>query len=111
MNADFILPAAIKVWEDPLNNKAIILWWSWQWEAIIANKVEWVRAIVYYGGPKDIITLSKLHNNANILSLWARFIDKKDIFNVIDLWLNTDFKDEERHVRRINKISEFENNN
>ncbi len=105
---DFIIPAAEKVGESPDENRAIILWWSGQWEAIAANKVDWVRAVVYYGWPEEIITLSRIHNNANILSLWARFTDEENIFKSILLWLDTDFLDEERHVRRINKISNYE---
>jgi len=105
---DFIIPCAEKVASDLENNLWIVLWWSGQWEAIAANKVKWIRAVVYYWGPKDIIQLWKVHNNANILSLWARFIDKKDIPDIIDLWLSTKFENKERHVRRINKILDFE---
>ena len=39
-----------------------------------ANRILGVRAIVYYDGPIEIIKLSRLHNNANILSLGARFL-------------------------------------
>lgn len=108
---DFIIPAAQKVWEKPEENRAIILWGSGQWEAISANKVKWVRAAVYYWWPVDIVNLSILHNNANILSLWSRFIDEDEILSTILLWLSTDYINEERHTRRIEKISTFENIN
>lgn len=107
---DYIIPAANKVAEQPEKNKAIILGGSGQGEAIAANKINGIRAIVFYGGPKDIITLSRTHNDANILSLGARFINPEEINEIISLWLETSFSNKDRHLRRINKINDFENN-
>lgn len=105
---DYIIPAAQKVAENPNIHKAIILGMSGQGEAIAANKVKGIRAIVYYGGPKDILILSRVHNNANVLSIGARFLSKKQVKEIIKLWLKTDFPKEKRHLRRINKISSYE---
>lgn len=107
---DFIIPAAQKVAKSQ-ENKGIILGGSGQGEAIAANKVKGIRAAVFYGGSKKIVSLSKTHNNANILSLGARFINSKDCIKIIKLWLETDFSKDKRHERRINKINNFENNN
>ena len=52
-----------------------------------ANRIKGIRAAVYYNGPMDIIKLSREHNNANILSLGARFMTEDEIYNVIDMWL------------------------
>ena len=68
---DFIIPAARKVAGDS-DAKGIIMGGSGQGEAIAANRVKGVRAVVYYDGPLEIIKLSRSHNNANILSLGAR---------------------------------------
>ncbi len=106
---DFIIPAAEKVGQNPDKNRAIIFGASGQGEAMAANKVKGVRAAVFYGGSEKIITLSKIHNNANILSLGAKFMDKEKAQKIIKLWLNTNFTNEARHLRRINKISRFEN--
>ena len=106
---DFIIPAAEKVGDDPNNNRALILGASGQGEAIAANKVKGVRAALYYGGNQDIVALSKLHNNTNILSIGAKFVGKEEAIAVVKLWLETNFTNEERHARRINKISQFEN--
>ena len=105
---DFIIPAAEKVAEKPLENKAIVLGGSGQGEALAANKVKGVRAALYYGGPKDIITLSRVHNNANVLSLGARFLTMDEIKDVIKLWFDTDFTKEERHARRLQKVLDYE---
>jgi len=48
--------------------------------------------------------LSRLHNNANVLSLGARFVTVSQAEEAVKLWLNTEFPAEERHVRRISKI-------
>ncbi len=77
---------------------------SGQGEAIAANKVKGVRAAVYYGGPKEILTLSREHNNANILSLGARFLSAEEAKEAVMLWLTTPFSNDERHVRRIAKL-------
>lgn len=101
---DFIVPVAKKVAENPENNKGIIFGASGQGEAIAANKIKGVRAALYYGSNLEIVKLSRTHNNANILSLGARFLTKEQAIEAVKLWLNTDFSNEERHIRRIKKI-------
>lgn len=104
---DYIIPAAKKVAANS-ENKGIILGGSGQGEAITANKIKGIRAALYYGGQKEIITLSRIHNDANILSLGARFIKMEEVIAIVKLWLKTDFSKEERHRRRIEKIQQFE---
>ena len=92
---DFILPAAKYISKHKLIG--IIFGGSGQGEAIAANRIKGIRAAVYYNGPIEIIELSRLHNNANILSIGA------EVEKVIDLWLSTDFE-EGRHEKRVNKL-------
>lgn len=106
---DYIIPAAKEVAADP-DGKGIVIGGSGQGEAIAANKIKGVRAALYYGGPTDIIVLSRTHNDANILSLGARFITEKEAVKAVKLWLKTPFSGDERHERRIKKIAEFETN-
>ena len=106
---DFIIPGVKKVAADLENNLGIVIGGSGQGEAIAANKVKGIRAALFYGGNRDIITLSKEHNNANVLSLGARFLTVEEAKEVLKLWLVTKFTKEERHQRRIEKISAYEN--
>lgn len=100
---DFIAQVAEAVAKDP-KAKGIILGGSGQGEAIVANRFPGIRAVVYYGGSLDIVRLSREHNDANILSLGARFISPEEVKVAVKLWLETEFSGEERHMRRIKKI-------
>ena len=101
---DFIFPCANAVSNDP-ESKGIILGGSGQGEAMAANRVKGVRAAVFYNGPDEIIKLSRQHNNANILSLGARFMSEDEMYKIIEVWLYTDFESG-RHQRRIEKLDE-----
>ena len=102
---DFISKVAEKISLDKEGNLlGIILGGSGQGESIVANRFKGVRSVVYYGGNDDILKLSREHNNANILSLGARFLSEDETKKAVKLWLETSFSDEERHKRRIQKI-------
>ena len=98
---DFIIPAAKFISEHKLIG--IIFGGSGQGEAMAANRIKGIRAAVFYDGPNDIIELSKLHNNANILSIGARFVSKQKSEEIINLWLSTDFE-KGRHQKRVDKL-------
>lgn len=100
---DFVRDCAQKVANDR-DVRGIVIGGSGQGEAIVANREPGIRAAVYYGGPLDIIKLSREHNNANILSFGARFMTQAEAETALALWLATPFSGDERHVRRIAKI-------
>lgn len=104
---DYIAVAAKHVSTAPHETRAIIFGGSGQGEAMLANRFSNVRAAVFYGGPKEIITLSREHNDSNILSLGARFVDETEVFDVIDMWLNTDMNPDEKYVRRVKKAEKI----
>ncbi|MBS3079848.1 RpiB/LacA/LacB family sugar-phosphate isomerase [Candidatus Pacearchaeota archaeon] len=103
---DFVLPVARKVAKDK-QALGIVFGGSGQGEAITANKIKGIRAVVYYGGSLKIIKLSKKHNNANVLSLGARFLNEKEAIKAIRKWLKTKFSDKEKHKRRLKKINKL----
>ena len=103
---DFIVPVAKAVAKTP-NSKGIIFGASGQGEAIVANKIKGIRAALYYGNNIEIVKLSRTHNNANILSIGARFLSKGQAIEAVELWLSTNFSNEERHIRRVKKIDKI----
>ncbi len=100
---DYITPCA-KAVADTHDSMGIVAGMSGQGEAMAANRVRGVRAAVYYGGPTDIIKLSRRHNDANMLSLGARFVAPEEATQAVDTWLATQFEHDERHQRRILKM-------
>jgi len=111
---DFIHKLALVISESP-KEKGIIIGGSGQGEAIVANRYKNVRAVVYYGEASNkqtdiegndlgIIESSVEHNDANILSLGARYISTEKAKEAVKLFLETLFSGQERHLRRIGKI-------
>lgn len=105
---DFISKAARAVSKDP-ESKGIIFGSSGQGEAMVANKFPNVRAAVYYGSVEQMLSLTRQHNDSNVLSLGARFLKEEDAVKAVKLWLEAPFTNEERHARRIEKIKKLEN--
>lgn len=119
---DFIIPCAQKVAQDK-ESLGIVIGGSGQAEAIAANKVRGVRATVFYGpilphGAADVtgrisrdayemVKLTRMHNNANVLSLGARFLTGDEAKKAVTAFLDNEFEGG-RHVRRLDKIAEFE---
>lgn len=110
---DFIAPVASAVSGAP-SEFGIVIGGSGQGEAIVANRFPGVRAIVYNGQyipadgrevPEEIIT-ARQHNDANIISLGARFLSIRESIEAIELFIDTEFSGEERHIRRIEKIDD-----
>lgn len=111
---DFVVPVASEVSKDPEKSRGIILGATGEGEAIVANKFPHVRAVVYYGkshsvvdDEADVLVRSRQHNNANILSLGARYFTEEDMMNAVTTWLGTPFSKGERHIRRLGKIDKI----
>jgi ribose 5-phosphate isomerase B len=111
---DFITPVALGV-AGEVGSFGIILGASGQGEAICANRVKGARAALFYGNPEksqtdmsgnvlDMIASTRMHNNANILSLGMRFLDENQAKDAIKTFLETPYSNEERHTRRIKKL-------
>lgn len=100
---DTIAPLARKVASEP-GSFGIAIGGSGQGEAMVCNRFKGVRAAVYYGGKAEILPLSREHNDANVLSLGARFLSAEEAKEAALSWLNGSFSGEERHARRIQKL-------
>ncbi len=100
---DFVKLVAEEVSNDP-EAKGIVLGGSGEGEGIATDRFPHIRTAVWYGGNLEPVKLSREHNDANILSLGARFISKEEAKEAVKLFLETPFSGDERHVRRIEKI-------
>ncbi|MEK7228379.1 MAG: RpiB/LacA/LacB family sugar-phosphate isomerase [Patescibacteria group bacterium] len=96
-----IITLAVKAVLDDPSSKAIVFGGSGEGEAMVANRFKGIRAAVYYGGNTDILVFSRAHNDANILSLGARFLTGEEVNESADIWLETEFSGEQRHIRRL----------
>jgi ribose 5-phosphate isomerase B len=70
--------------------------------AIVANKYKGIRAAICWN--EEITRLARLHNDANVIVLPARFISHEEAIQFVQLFLSTEFEGG-RHQRRIDKIS------
>jgi len=112
---DFIIPLAREISESDGVKQGIIIGGSGQGEAITANRFRHVRAVVFNGQyhpdsgqrvPLEVKT-AREHNDANVLSLGARFLSVEDAKEAVKTFLTTSFSEEERHIRRLKKIDEI----
>jgi ribose 5-phosphate isomerase B len=116
---DFMTPLAKKVAASP-EVMGIIIGGSGQGEAMCANRIPGVRATVFYGPMRatselniegdtsedgyDVVRLPRLHNDANILSIGARFVSDNDANEAVRIFLETPFSGTSRHSRRLAKF-------
>ena len=102
----FCIPTAQAVAADP-DSLGIVLGGSGNGEQMAANKVKGIRAALVWS--VEIAKLAREHNNANIISIGGR-MHTPDVFKeLIDTFIATPFSYDERHMRRIGLIADFEN--
>lgn len=121
---DFVIPLARKVAEENARGadaaRGIIIGGSGQGEVMCANRIPGIRAAVFYGPRRvtealdieggrsedgyDAVRLPRRHNDANILSLGARFISGNEADEAVRIFLETPFSDSPRHSRRLAKF-------
>lgn len=70
--------------------------------SITANKVKGVRCALCTN--TELAKMTRLHNNSNMLALGASVVSEKLAMEIVDTFLDTEFSNEERHIRRIDLI-------
>ena len=101
----FCIPAAQATAAEP-GSFGIVIGGSGNGEQMAANKVKGVRAALVWS--LDTAKLAREHNNANVISVGGRLHSIEDCQSFIDAFLATPFSGDERHIRRINQMSNFE---
>jgi ribose 5-phosphate isomerase B len=98
---DYAHPVAKHI-EEKENGLGILLCGSGNGINMTANKHQGVRSALCW--TKELAVLARQHNNANILTLPARFISMEVALEIVDAFFSTDFEGG-RHANRVNKIS------
>jgi ribose 5-phosphate isomerase B len=116
---DFVTPLAKKVAASP-DARGIVVAGSGQGEAMCANRILGVRAAVFYGPMRvtaaldieggrsedgyDAVRLPRRHNDANVLTIGARFVSGDEADEAVRIFLETPFSGSPRHSRRLAKF-------
>jgi ribose 5-phosphate isomerase B len=101
----YVIAAAIKVAGDR-GSLGVVIGGSGNGEQIAANKVKGVRAALVWN--EDTASLARLHNDANVVSIGARQHTLGEAARLVEVFLGTDFSAEERHVRRLAMVADYE---
>jgi len=84
----------------------IVLGGSGNGEQMSANKVPDIRAALIWN--PETAKLARDHNDANVAAVGARQHDKNEVLDLIKIFIDQPFSNDERHVRRISKLMQFE---
>ncbi len=99
------IAAAARVAATP-GSLGIVIGGSGNGEQIAANKVRGIRAALVWSD--ETARLAREHNQANVMSIGARNHPEADALRFVETFLATPFSEDERHVRRIAMLSEYE---
>ncbi|WP_323099645.1 ribose-5-phosphate isomerase [Intrasporangium sp. YIM S08009] len=102
----FVLRAAEAVAAEA-GSLGVVLGGSGNGEQMAANKVSGIRAALAYS--TEIASLAREHNDAQVVSIGARFTPVPDAIAIVDTFIGTNFSDGERHARRLGMVSAYEN--
>ena len=92
--------------ESGLEALGIVLGGSGNGEQMAANKVKGIRAALVWN--ESTAKLAREHNDANVIALGARQHSQAEVLDLVKMFIAEPFSEDERHVRRIGKISHFE---
>ena len=98
---DFARKAALDVAEGKCE-KGIVLCTTGIGVSIVANKVKGIRCALCHN--EDCAKMTRLHNDANMIAMGAKYIEPELAKKIADVFLTTEFSGEEKHARRVSKI-------
>ncbi|MEV7077980.1 ribose-5-phosphate isomerase [Streptomyces sp. NPDC093516] len=101
----FCLRAAERTAADP-DSLGIVIGGSGNGEQIAANKVKGVRAALAWS--EETAALGRQHNNANVVAVGARMHSQDEATKFVEVFLNTPFSGDKRHIRRIDMLASYE---
>ena len=101
----YVLRAAQAVAEQP-GSLGVVLGGSGNGEAIAANKVRGVRCALAWS--PDTARLAREHNDANVVSVGARMHDEAAALALVEIFLATQYSQEDRHDRRLAMLTAYE---
>jgi len=101
----YVMRAAAKAVSDP-GSLGIVIGGSGNGEQIASNKVRGIRAAIAWS--LETARLARLHNDANVLSLGAREYSVEEALSFAQVFVETAFSGEPRHVRRLDMIAAYE---
>ncbi|MFI1955748.1 ribose-5-phosphate isomerase [Streptomyces xinghaiensis] len=102
----FCLRAAERTAADS-DSLGIVIGGSGNGEQMAANKVKGVRAALVWS--EQTAELAREHNNANVISVGGRMHSRDEAVKFVETFLNTPYSGEERHTRRIDMLTAYEN--
>jgi ribose 5-phosphate isomerase B len=106
---DYAMKVAEEVSLDPEHARGILICGSGVGVDVVANKYPNVRSALV--GTPDQAVSSRRDDDTNVLSLAADFLTEREAEKITSIWLQTDFSEEERHRRRLEKIEKIEESN
>jgi len=105
---DFIAPAMKNIQKTP-DSVGIIMCRNGVGVSMLANKYKGVKAALCFN--KKQAASARTDDNANVLALPTDFITNNEVLEIIQTFLETDFSDRKRHVRRLDKVEQIEEEN
>ncbi|MBT3817238.1 MAG: RpiB/LacA/LacB family sugar-phosphate isomerase [Candidatus Magasanikbacteria bacterium] len=101
---DYVIPLAKKVADE--GARGIVICKNGIGVCIATNKVKGIKAGLGYN--IDVAKSMMGHDNTNILCLPAKLLSDDHAITILKQWLDTEFSEEKRHIRRLDKINELE---
>ncbi len=98
---DYVFPVIKKLQLEP-KDKAIVICRNGVGVSMYANRFDGIRAALSW--KKEQAASSRNDDNSNVLALPSDYISEKEAYEIAETWLNTDFSEEERHKRRLQKV-------